>query len=65
MTHYIKQVQEGYDLVTHIYSTLVDVGAPSGFIRAKFINEEQLIDDNDRVYRFHRFKQCGGLAYRS
>ncbi len=60
MTHYIKQVEEGYDLVTYIYSTPVDVGAPSGFIRAKFINDEQLIDDNGRVCRFHRFKRCGG-----
>ena len=55
MTHYMKQVQEGYDLVTYIYSTVVDCGTPVGFVRAKFLNGEQLIDDNGRVYRFHRF----------
>ena len=59
MIHYIKQVQEGYDLVTYIYSTPVCVGAPLGFIRAKFLNDEQLIDENGRVRRFHRFKRHG------
>ena len=57
MTHYIRQVQEGYDLITYIYSTPVCVGAPSGFVRARFINEEQLIDENGRVRRLHRFKR--------
>ena len=60
MTHYIKQVQEGlWATMTYIYSTPVDVGAPLGFIRAMFINEEQLIDENGRVRRFHRFKRHG------
>ena len=59
MTHYMKQVQEGYDLVTYLYSTPVDCGAPVGFFRARFINEEQLMDDNGRIYRFHHWKRFG------
>ena len=59
MILYIKQVREGYDLVTYLHSTPVDCGAPVGYVRARFINEEQLIDDNGRVYRFHRWRRAG------
>ena len=55
MIHYIKQV-EG---VTYIYSSDVCVGAPSGFVRVKFINDDQAVDDGGRVYNVHRFVRMG------
>ena len=58
MIHFIRQGKgQGAFFLKHtyIYSTECDVGAPAGYVRVKFINDERAIDVEGNVYDVHRF----------